>query len=78
MKIKLIIQIIKNPTIFQMIVIQIQNFLKILRRFLNLFTLDNNFNNDTIKEILLVEENDIIYFENQLDHVEINFLMKKI
>ena len=79
MKIKLIIQIIKNLTIFQKIVIQIQNFLKILRRFLNLFILENNFNNDTIQEILLGEENDIIDFENQLEHVEINsFDEKKI
>ena len=30
------------------------------RKYLNLFTLDNNFNNDAIKEFLLGEENDII------------------
>ena len=67
MKIKFIIQIIQNQIIFQMIVIQI---LKILRGYLNLFTLDNNFNNDTIQEILLGEENDIIDLENQLEDVE--------
>ena len=37
--------------------------IKNYRRCLNLFTLDNNFNNDTIKEILLGEENDITDLE---------------
>ena len=40
------------------------------RRYLNLFTLDNNFNNDTIQEILLGEENDIIDLKNQMEDVE--------
>ena len=51
--------------------------IKNYRRYLNLFTLDNNFNNDTIKEILLGEENDIIDLEIQLEDVEIKSFHEK-
>ena len=47
------------------------------RRYLNLFTLNNNFNNDTIKGILLGEENDIIDLENQLEDIKIKSFNEK-
>ena len=47
------------------------------RSYLNLFTLDNNFNNDTIHEILLGEENDIVDLENQMEDVEIKSFDEK-
>ena len=47
------------------------------RRYLNSSTLNNNFNNDTIKGILLGEENDIIDLENQLEDIKIKSFNEK-